>query len=190
MPPKYTRQLVLKWLFTGILFCSNFLDINSIFSAFFYVIYFMLSSEITAWKMTKYEVISGPYFSVSSLNTGKYGPEITPYLGTFQVVKIFSWRIRCVALDGTESSKETVGRKYCECQVGMGKKLTHLWLWNMFMHVLITIHNGVVRSGYSFFELIILHGKCYTKINKLVTSSSFGKFKKIIAPKSSNHQHI
>ena len=26
-----------------------------------------------AWKLSKYEVISGP-------NTGKYGPEITPYL--------------------------------------------------------------------------------------------------------------
>ena len=30
----------------------------------------------TAWKASKYGVISGP-------NTGKYGPEITPYLDTF-----------------------------------------------------------------------------------------------------------
>ena len=36
-----------------------------------------------AWKVSKYGVISGPYFPVFSPNTGKYGPEITPYLDTF-----------------------------------------------------------------------------------------------------------
>ena len=41
-------------------------------------------------KVTKYEVISGPYFSVFSLNIGKYGPEITPYLDIFHVVLILS----------------------------------------------------------------------------------------------------
>ena len=38
--------------------------------------------------MTKYRVISGPYFPVFGLNTGKYGPEITPYLDTFHAVKV------------------------------------------------------------------------------------------------------
>ena len=32
---------------------------------------------LTAWKVSKYEVISGPYFPVFSPNTGKYGPEKT-----------------------------------------------------------------------------------------------------------------
>ena len=36
--------------------------------------------------MSKYGVISGPYFFVFGLNTGKYGPEITPYLDTLYVV--------------------------------------------------------------------------------------------------------
>ena len=36
--------------------------------------------------MSKYVVISGPYFPVSELNTGKYGPEITTYLENFQAV--------------------------------------------------------------------------------------------------------
>ena len=40
--------------------------------------------------MSKYGVISGPYFakylSVLSPNVGKYVPEITPYLDTFHVV--------------------------------------------------------------------------------------------------------
>ena len=32
--------------------------------------------------MAKYGVISGPYLPVFNPNTGKYGPEITPYLDT------------------------------------------------------------------------------------------------------------
>ena len=40
----------------------------------------------TAWKVFKYGVISSPYFPVFGLNTGKYGPEITPFLDTFHAV--------------------------------------------------------------------------------------------------------
>ena len=40
----------------------------------------------TAWKVSKYEVFSGPYFPVFGLNTGKYGPGKTPYLDTFHVL--------------------------------------------------------------------------------------------------------
>ena len=36
--------------------------------------------------MSKYGVISGPYFAVFSPNAGKYGPEIIPYLDTFFAV--------------------------------------------------------------------------------------------------------
>ena len=42
--------------------------------------------RIIAWKASKYGVISGPYFPVFSPNTGKYEPEITPYLDTFHAV--------------------------------------------------------------------------------------------------------
>ena len=42
---------------------------------------------VTAWKVSKYGVISGPYFPVFGLNTGKYGPEITPYLDTFHALR-------------------------------------------------------------------------------------------------------
>ena len=38
--------------------------------------------------MSKYGVISGPYFPVFSPNTGKYVPEITPYLDTFYAVLV------------------------------------------------------------------------------------------------------
>ena len=38
--------------------------------------------------MSKYRVFSGPYFPVFGLNTGKYGPEKTPYLDTFHAVEI------------------------------------------------------------------------------------------------------
>ena len=56
--------------------------------------------------MSKYGVISGPYFpafglntgiypinSVFSPNTGKYGPEITPYFGTFHAVTVTCYAI-------------------------------------------------------------------------------------------------
>ena len=37
--------------------------------------------------MTKYGVISGPYFPVFGLNTRKYGPELTLYLDTLHRVQ-------------------------------------------------------------------------------------------------------
>ena len=56
----------------------------------------------TAWKVSRYGVISGLYFpvfglntersylSVFSPNTGKYGPEIIPHLDTFHAVLAIS----------------------------------------------------------------------------------------------------
>ena len=53
----------------------------------------------TAWKVSKYGVFSGPYFPVFGLNTGKYGPEKTPYFDTVHAVngtkttsKVFSYQ--------------------------------------------------------------------------------------------------
>ena len=52
--------------------------------------------HVTAPKVSKYGVISSPYFpalgltsylSIFSPNAGNYGPEITPYLDTFHVVR-------------------------------------------------------------------------------------------------------
>ena len=40
----------------------------------------------TTWKLSKYGVISGLHFPVFGLNTGRYVPEITPYLDTFYAV--------------------------------------------------------------------------------------------------------
>ena len=56
--------------------------------------------QYTVWKVSKYGVISGSYFpafglntdlSVSSPNSGKYGPEITPYLDTFHAVIVLGY---------------------------------------------------------------------------------------------------
>ena len=43
--------------------------------------------------MPKYAVFSGPYFPVFSPNTGKYGPEKTPYLDSFYAVSHI-WAVR------------------------------------------------------------------------------------------------
>ena len=46
-------------------------------------LFFWLFQRRTVWKVSKYEVFSGPYFPVFGLNTefspntGKYGPENT-----------------------------------------------------------------------------------------------------------------
>ena len=60
-----------------------------------------LTDSATAWKVSKYGVISGPYFPAFELNmeiygvnisvstkTGKYGPEVIPYLDNFHAVCI------------------------------------------------------------------------------------------------------
>ena len=44
--------------------------------------------NITVWKVSKYGVLSGPYFPVFGPNTGKYGPEKTLHFDTFHVVII------------------------------------------------------------------------------------------------------
>ena len=44
--------------------------------------------------MSIYGFFSGPYFPVLfELNTGKYGPEKTPYLDTFHAVQIIKERL-------------------------------------------------------------------------------------------------
>ena len=45
--------------------------------------------KLIAWKVSKYGVFSGLYFPVFGLNTGKYGPENTPYLDTFKHYSFF-----------------------------------------------------------------------------------------------------
>ena len=79
-------------------FSFSFFD----FFFFFFFLIFALKTystlkRLTAWKVSKYRVISGPYFPVFSPNIEKYGPEITPYLDTFHAVfQIFS--IWCLQL--------------------------------------------------------------------------------------------
>ena len=48
---------------------------------------FLIFVSFTAWIVSTCGVISGPYFPVFGLNTGKYGPEITPYFDTFDAVQ-------------------------------------------------------------------------------------------------------
>ena len=54
----------------------------------------------TAWNVSKYGVIYGLYFPVFSPNTGKYEPEIPPYLDTFYAVIVYIW-IKNVASIGS-----------------------------------------------------------------------------------------
>ena len=43
---------------------------------------------LTAGKVSKYGVFSGPHFHIFGLNTGKYGPEKKTYLDSFHTVPV------------------------------------------------------------------------------------------------------
>ena len=52
-------------------------------------------------KSVPIQMFSGPYFAVFSPNTGKYGPQKTPYLDTFHTVVIvedLSKNVECLCL--------------------------------------------------------------------------------------------
>ena len=61
---------------------THFVPIYPLFECFpvFVSKCYRMIESITVWKVSKYEVFSGP-------NTGKYGPETTPYLDTFHQVE-------------------------------------------------------------------------------------------------------
>ena len=50
---------------------------------------YYLFTNLLRKKMSKYGVYSGSYFFVFCPNTGKYGPEVTPYLETFHAVVVY-----------------------------------------------------------------------------------------------------
>ena len=99
-PENYNSTILLTWLVnTCVSICKKesthglklqflvFLNplILSDFCILWYVIW--LSSHIyTAWKVSKYGFLSGPYFPVFSSNAAKYGPEKTPHLDIFQAL--------------------------------------------------------------------------------------------------------
>ena len=77
-------------LFKGRLhFCQDELEYLprwGFFQRFFSSVTIKLGYTNTVWNVSKYGVFSGPYFPILGLNTGKYGPEKTPYLNTFHAV--------------------------------------------------------------------------------------------------------
>ena len=69
----------------------------------------------TGWKVSNYGVISGPYFPLFGPNTGKYGPEITPYLDTILAVIALQFEQKHVRDKGFLYNciqKRTYNRKY------------------------------------------------------------------------------
>ena len=82
------------------------------------VFHLLVNLGLTAWKVSKYGVISGlvrislcsdwirRFTRKFSPNTGKYGPEITPYLDTFQAVIDFIFVLLSVAVTQSCSTKK------------------------------------------------------------------------------------
>ena len=73
---KYKIDLAFTSQRLGLLYSEpEMLNIKILYGA----LSFAILRGITAWKVSKYGVISDP-------NTRKYGPDITPYLNTFDAV--------------------------------------------------------------------------------------------------------
>ena len=85
---------------------------------------------ITAWKVSKCGIISDPYFPVSGLNTeryylsvfspntGKYRPEITPYLDTFHAVHAIRCSLnamRCDAIKKISTEWDAIFTEIMQC---------------------------------------------------------------------------
>ena len=115
-------------------FGSSNIYIQSVY-VYFSVIIFIFPL-ITAWKVSKYGVFSDPYFPVFSPNTGKYGPEITPYLNTFHAVhvkmvennRIFFlvspyWNLGFSRKDNIKFSEENLAVVHCNCLISFCSNL-------------------------------------------------------------------
>ena len=57
---------------------------------------YLLRFIVTAWKLSKYGVFSGPYFTIFGLNTEKYGPKEYLYLDNFHAVHPQTNKVRPV----------------------------------------------------------------------------------------------
>ena len=75
------------------LFWSALRTFSPIYDEAFWRMLLTIFTEITVWKKFKYGVFSGPYFPAHRLDTGKYGPEETPYLDSFHAVNAPSKKI-------------------------------------------------------------------------------------------------
>ena len=71
---------------------------------------------ITAWKVSEYEVFSGPYFPVFGLNKGKYGPEKNSVFGHFSGSE---WFINF------QSVSYIYKTTYCKCQLPFPYQIEH-----------------------------------------------------------------
>ena len=90
--------------------------------------------NVTAWKLSKYEVVFGLYFPLFSPSTKKYGPEKPPHLDTFHAVNdgrnIETYKFQYVPLDDA-------------------------------LHVLFLILNLRSKSDFHGFFTLFLHSFCH-----------------------------
>ena len=99
----------------------------------------------TAWKVSKYRVFSGPYFSAFGLNTGRYSLRIqsecrkirtrkTPYLDTFHAAFVNLDRFSPV--DHSHLLKKSLTRSFISLRCGYSgfKNLRNIFRiqWNMY----------------------------------------------------------
>ena len=76
----------IRWLISATIFLTKTNEkLSSHYSNHLKAVDTYLEQAHSAWSIRTWSY-SGPYFPAFELNTGKYGPEITLYLDTFNVV--------------------------------------------------------------------------------------------------------
>ena len=96
-----------------------------------------LRVNITAWNVSKYGVISDPYFCVFNPNTQKYGPEITPYLDTFHAFYT-KYDAGCIVTPLTTKTRRSICTTH-----------TAISLWQAFYSIFCKIHNIQLEKWWS-----------------------------------------
>ena len=90
-----------NWYMILVTSLLQFVSLYPYFHLRYSTVWLFPRKTVTAWKVSKCGVISGPYFPVFSANKGEYGPEITTYLDTFHAVSHLDhmiWLIYIISL--------------------------------------------------------------------------------------------
>ena len=104
----------------------------------------------SAWKLSKYGVFSSPYFPVFSPNTGKYGPEITPYLDNFHAVNAST-----IVINIGESNTKTWYNPFSTVKSYLKESFTLTRLWALLCIDCVNLTNLSSRRSFLKTQQII-----------------------------------
>ena len=100
----------------------------------------MMKVRYTVWKVSKYGVISGPYFPVFGVDTGKYGPKISSYLDTFHARYGISFPSKNTLNYAKIMNSKNFPHFSFQQKIDYGQTLSYTWAKNEFSEI--ELHEG------------------------------------------------